>query len=141
MSRRSRCSRVNEMVGNDPDIFLLTDPNRVDAEVVNAFQRRAEVVLQRSLREGFGFTATETMWKGRPVIATPATGLAYQIRHEVNGIIADGTETCADYLVGLLKCPDWAQSLGQAAIESVRANHLLPVMVDDYLAILESLAV
>jgi trehalose synthase len=120
-------------VRGDPDIHLLSDPSIIDHEAVNAFQRYSSVILQRSIREGFGFTVTEAMWKHQPVIGTHVTGLQTQISHGYDGYLVDETEAAAAYTLELLEDRDRWRELGQHAYETVRQRFLFPVMILDYL--------
>jgi trehalose synthase len=120
-------------VRGDPDIHLLSDPAIIDHEVVNAFQRYSSVILQRSIREGFGFTVTEAMWKKQPVIGTNVTGIRMQITHGVNGYLVDDAETAAAYTIKLLQDRELWRELGENAYETVRQRFLFPTMVLDYL--------
>ena len=116
----------------DPDIHLFTDPRRVGQREVNAFQAGSTAILQRSVREGFGLTVTEAMWKGRPVIATPVGGIKLQIRDAENGFLAATTEDCAERIVRLIRNPNLARAVGEAARSSVRERFLLPrLLLDD----------
>jgi trehalose synthase len=124
-------------VHGDPDIHLLSDPTLIDHEVVNAFQRYSSVILQRSLREGFGFTVTEAMWKKQPVIGTYVTGLQMQIAHGFNGYLIDDAETAAAYTIKLLQDRELWRELGENAYKTVRQRFLFPVMVLDYLKALQ----
>jgi trehalose synthase len=124
-------------VHGDPDIHLLSDPTIINHEAVNAFQRYSSVILQRSIREGFGFTVTEAMWKHQPVIGTHVTGLQIQISHGYNGYLVDETEAAAAYTLELLQDRERWRALGQHAYETVRQRFLFPVMILDYLKALE----
>ena len=121
----------------DPDIHLLSDPTVIDHEVVNAFQRYSSVILQRSIREGFGFTVTEAMWKKQPVIGTCVTGLKTQISHGFNGYLIDDAETAAAYTIKLLQDRELWRELGENAYQTVRQRFLFPTMVLDYLKALD----
>ena len=120
-------------VHGDADIHLLSDPTIINHEAVNAFQRYSSVILQRSIREGFGFTVTEAMWKHQPVVGTCVTGLQMQITHGYNGYLADDTETAAAYTLQLLENRGLWQELGANAYETVRQRFLFPALVLDYL--------
>ena len=120
-------------VNGDPDIHLLSDPALIDHEAVNAFQRYSSVILQRSIREGFGFTVTEAMWKNQPVIGTCVTGLQMQIAHGYNGYLVNDTETAADYTLKLLRDRDLWRKLGENAHKSVKQRFLFPAMILGYL--------
>ncbi len=105
----------------------------IDHEAVNAFQRYSSVILQRSIREGFGFTVTEAMWKNQPVIGTCVTGLQMQIAHGYNGYLVNDTETAADYTLKLLRDRNLWRKLGENAHESVKQRFLFPAMILGYL--------
>ena len=120
-------------VHGDPDIHLLSDPTIINHEAVNAFQRYSSVILQRSIREGFGLTVTEAMWKKQPVIGTCVTGLQMQIAHGSNGYLFDDTETAVAYTLQLLQDRELWRELGENAYETVRQRFLFPTMILDYL--------
>jgi len=124
-------------VQGDADIHLLSDPAIIDHEAVNAFQRYSSVILQRSIREGFGFTVTEAMWKRQPVVGTHVTGLEMQITHGSNGYLVDGTEEAATYTLRLLQDRDLWRELGANAYETVRQRFLFPSLILDYLKALQ----
>jgi trehalose synthase len=124
---------IQEKAGADPDIHLLSDPDVITHAIVNAFQRYSSVILQRSIREGFGLTVTEAMWKYEPVIGTSVTGLRAQIIDGQNGYIADSTEACAQRTLKLIQDRELWRQLGMQAHEHVRKQYLFPVMVLQYL--------
>jgi trehalose synthase len=124
-------------VQGDADIHLLSDPAIINHEAVNAFQRYSSVILQRSIREGFGFTVTEAMWKRQPVVGTCVTGLQMQIIHGSNGYLVDGTEPAAAYTLQLLQDRDLWRELGANAYETVRQHFLFPTLILDYLKALQ----
>ncbi len=119
--------------GADPDIHLLYDPDVIKHPEVNAFQRYSSVILQRSIREGFGLTVTEAMWKYQPVVGTSVTGLRAQIIDGQNGYIADETEACAERTLKLIQDRDLWRKLGKQAHKRVKDNFLFPTMVVQYL--------
>ncbi|HKF38909.1 MAG TPA: glycosyltransferase [Ktedonobacteraceae bacterium] len=127
---------VQHKAGNDPDIHLLSDPAVIKHPEVNAFQRYSSVILQRSIREGFGLTVTEAMWKYQPVVGTSATGLRTQIIDGQNGYIVDDTETCATYTLKLIQDRELWRKLGRQAHLRVKDNYLLPTMILEYLGAL-----
>jgi trehalose synthase len=96
-----------------------------DAVLVNALQRRAAVVLQKSLREGFGLTVAEAMWKGTPVIGGDVGGIRYQIEDGVNGFLVSSVQEAAERIVQLLKDQTLRQKLGHKGKETVRQQFLL----------------
>ena len=130
---------IRDYVGTDPDVHLFTDPARVGAREVNAFQSASDVILQRSTREGFGLTVTEAMWKARPVVATPVGGITVQIEHGHNGYMVESSEECAECIVRLLTDDHLAKNIGAAARRSVRERFLVPRLVADDLQLYQEL--
>ena len=124
-------------VQGDTDIHLLSDPTIITHEAVNAFQRYSSVILQRSIREGFGFTVTEAMWKKQPVVGTRVTGLQMQITHGSNGYLVDETDAAAAYTLKLLQDRELWRELGANAYETVRQRFLFPALILDYLKALQ----
>jgi len=104
-----------------------------DSALVNALQRRATVVLQKSLREGFGLTVSEAMWKGTPVIGGNVGGIRYQIEDGKNGFLVSSVKEAADRIVRLVKDKKLNRSMGKRAKETVRKNYLLTSSVERYL--------
>ena len=104
-----------------------------DSALVNALQRRAAVVLQKSIREGFGLTVTEAMWKGTPVVGSRAGGIKTQIEDGVNGFLVDNIEQAAERIVTLLQNRALASRLGQKAKETVRNRCLMTRLMEDWL--------
>ncbi len=115
----------------DKDIHVLLLPQN-DIEI-NALQRASDVILQKSLKEGFGLTVTEAMWKGKPVIASAVGGIPLQIKHNLNGLLSHTVEGATLFARQLLANPEYAKMLGQNARESVRENFLLTRHLKDYL--------
>jgi trehalose synthase len=115
-------------------IIISTD----DALLVNALQRRAAVVLQKSTREGFGMTVTEAMWKGAPVIGGNVGGIRRQIRDGDNGFLVDTVDQAADRIVQILRDPRLGERLGARARETVRENFLMTRLLEDWLDLLAS---
>ncbi len=109
-----------------------------DTALVNALQRRAAVVLQKSIREGFGLTVTEAMWKGAAVIGGNVGGIKHQIEDGVNGYLVDNIEDTAARIVALLKDPALRERLGSKARESVRRRFLMPRLMEDWLDLISS---
>ncbi len=109
-----------------------------DSALVNAVQRKAAVVVQKSIREGFGLTVAEAMWKGTPVIGGNAGGIRCQIKDGVNGYLVNGVEETADRMVKLLRDGKLRNEMGRKARETVRRNFLLIRLVEQYLDLLNS---
>ncbi|MFW6055882.1 MAG: glycosyltransferase [Chloroflexota bacterium] len=104
-----------------------------DGALVNALQRTAAVVLQKSLREGFGLTVSEAMWKGTPVIGGDTGGIRMQITDGVNGFLVSSVEQAAQRIVELLRDRDMARQIGEAGRETVREKFLLSRYLEQYL--------
>ncbi len=107
--------------------------SRQDGALVNALQRRAAVVLQKSTREGFGLTVAEAMWKGTPVIGGNVGGIRHQIVDGVNGFLVSSVEEAAQRLVELLRDEDLRRALGARARETVRERFLMTTLLERYL--------
>lgn len=104
-----------------------------DTALVNALQRKAAVVIQKSIREGFGLTVAEAMWKGTPVIGGDVGGIRYQIENGVNGFLVSSIEEAAGRLITLLKNRKLRDEMGQKAQETVKRNFLLSRLLEQYL--------
>jgi trehalose synthase len=104
-----------------------------DSAVVNALQRRATVVLQKSIREGFGLTVTEAMWKGAAVIGGNVGGIRHQIEDGTNGFLVSSVQQAAERIVQLIKDEKLRRKIGAAARETVRHRFLLPYSLEHYL--------
>ena len=109
-----------------------------DGALVNALQRQAAVVLQKSIREGFGLTVAEAMWKGTPVIGGNAGGIRYQIEDGINGFLVSSTEEAAHRIVQLIQDRELRKEMGRKAKESVRQRFLLTRYLEQYLDLLGS---
>jgi trehalose synthase len=120
----------------------MEDPEE-NAVIVNALQRRADVVAQKSLAEGFGLTVAEAMWKGRPVVATRVGGIQDQIEDGRTGILVDPLDLRAfgEQVSVLLEDPHAAERIGEAARERVRARFLAPRHLGQYVDLLERILV
>jgi trehalose synthase len=123
---------VRNAAADDPDIHVLFLPPSSDLEI-NALQRASAVVLQKSLKEGFGLTVSEALWKGRPVIASAVGGIPLQITHKYSGILTHSVDGTAYYLKQLLQEPEYAERLGKNGKEHVRTNFLITRHIRDYL--------
>lgn len=125
----------------DPLIHLFTNLTGVGNIEVNAFQRLSQVVIQKSLREGFGLVVSEALWKGTPVVAGRAGGIPLQLADGVGGVLVESIEECAQAIVSLLGDPDLAAELGRSGRERVREHFLLPRLILDELTLIRDLAV
>ena len=131
-------AKVKAAAEKDKDIFVLFLPPSSDIEI-NALQRASNVVLQKSLKEGFGLTVAEALWKGKPVIAGAVGGIPLQIKHQYSGILSYSVEGTAFYLKQLLTEPDYAKSLGVNGRSHIKDNFLITRHLRDYLMLFISL--
>ncbi len=130
--------KVREAAANDPDIHILFLPPASDIEI-NALQRASSVILQKSLKEGFGLTAAEALWKGKPVIASAVGGIPLQITHKYSGILTYSIDGTAYYLKQLLNEPEYAKKLGENGRNNIKNNFLITRHIRDYLLLFLSL--
>jgi len=131
---------VAYIAAGDPNIFLFFNSLGIKdiAEFTMMMQNGADVIVQNSIKEGFGLTVTEAMWKEKPVVGGSASGIKKQIQNELNGFIVKTPEELAEKIVFLLKNPKVAEAMGSNAKESVRKNFLFPRLVLDHLKLYES---
>jgi trehalose synthase len=123
---------VKEASAGDPDIFILLLPPGSDFEI-NALQRGSTVVLQKSLREGFGLTVAEALWKSKPVIASAVGGIPLQVTHKYSGILTNTIEGTAYWIKQLIQTPEYAASLGRHGKEHIKNNFLITRHLRDYM--------
>lgn len=123
---------VKEVAGNDPDIIILDLPPWCALEI-NAIQRASTIVVQKSLKEGFGLTVTEALWKGKPTIAGAVGGIPNQIIHKLTGVLVHSVEGCAFQIRYLLTHPDFAKRIGTSGREHVKENFLMTTNVKRWL--------
>ena len=133
-------TRTVEAADGDPDIYILSNLNNVGSVEVNAFQVHSAAVIQKSVREGFGLTVTEALWKSRPVVAGRVGGIVDQIQDGQTGFLVDSVEGCADAIAAILDDPERARRMARAGKEYVRANFLTPRLLRDWLALFNFLA-
>jgi trehalose synthase len=126
--------------GEDFDIHILSNLNGVGNLEVNAFQRLAQVVIQKSVREGFGLVVSEALWKQRPVVAGRVGGIPLQLIDGETGFLVSTNEECADRVAELLADRDLADRMGSAGREFVREHFLITRYLRDYLQIFRILA-
>lgn len=124
--------QIREETQNEPDIHVICLPPTANVEI-NALQRASTVVVQKSLREGFGLTVTEALWKAKPVVCMAVGGLVSQIKHRVNGLLVHSVEGTIQAIKFLLNNPKSAQRLGKNGREFVRQNFLITRHIKDYL--------
>ncbi len=125
--------RTVRHAGEDYDIRILHNFHGVGNREVNAFQRAADVVIQKSIREGFGLVVTEALWKGKPVVGGNVGGITLQIIDGETGFLVNNVEECAEKMLFLLRHPDEARRIGAQGREHVRKNFLVTRHLADYL--------
>jgi trehalose synthase len=131
--------QVQEASRNDPLIHVFTNLTGVGNIEVNAFQRHSELIVQKSIREGFGLVVSEALWKGTPVVAGRAGGIPLQMSDGSGGLLVDSVEECADAILRLLRDPGWARQLGERGRERVRDHFLLPRLLVNELTLVKDL--
>ncbi len=128
-----------EYADGDEDIKILNNLNNVGAIEVNAFQSQSDVCLQKSIREGFGLTVTEALWKGRPTVAGNVGGIPLQIVDGEGGFLVDSAEQCAERCLEILRDPELGMRLGRAGKEHARKEFLSPRLLRDWVELLSEL--
>jgi trehalose synthase len=129
-------AEVMEAAGEDPDVIILNLPPWSALEI-NALQRASTIVVQKSLREGFGLTVTEALWKGKPVIAGAVGGIPTQVIHKLTGVLVHSVEGCAYQIRYLLTHPEFAEQLGRNGREHVKENFLMTTNVKRWLLLFQ----
>jgi trehalose synthase len=131
---------IRRAIAGDKRTHVFTNLVGVGNVEVNAFQALSRVVIQKSLREGFGLVVAEALWKGTPVVAGRAGGIPLQMADDTGGILVDGVDDCARAILALLRDPERAQALGASGRERVRRHFLIPRLVLDELSLMRRLA-
>ena len=134
------CRSIRAEAEGDPRIHVFTNLVGVSNIEVNALQRLSDVVVQKSVREGFGLVVSETLWKGTPVVAGRAGGIPLQMADGVGGLLVDGTDACAAAIRELLAEPKRAHALAAAGKDRVREHFLTPRLVLNHLELMRELA-
>ncbi len=130
-------SEVKEKAGKDEDIhILLLAQNDIE---INALQRASTVIIQKSIREGFGLTVAEALWKAKPVVASNVGGIALQVKHKYSGLLCRSIQGAAFAIKQLLNSPAYAQKLGENGKEHIRNNFLVTRHLRDYMLLFLSL--
>jgi len=129
-------AQVQAAAANDPDIHVLALPPTANVEI-NALQRASTIVLQKSLKEGFGLTVSEALWKGRPFIGGDVGGIPLQVEDGETGYLVSTVEDCAKRSLEILQDPALGKALGRRGKEHVREHFLTPRYLRDYLKIFQ----
>jgi trehalose synthase len=132
--------QIQAEAGDDPDVHLFTNLTGVGNIEVNAFQKLSSVVVQKSIREGFGLVISEALWKSTPVVAGRAGGIPLQMADGRGGVLVDSVEETAAALVALLRDADHAAELGASGRERVHEHFLLPRLLLNELVLLNELS-
>ena len=119
--------------GEDPDVHLLSNFKGAGDLAVNAVQTRADVIVQKSIREGFGLSVTGSLWHGKPVVAGRAGGIQLQVIDGKTGFLIDSTQECAERVLQLLRNPHLSRKMSENAREHVRRNFLITRYLKDSL--------
>jgi trehalose synthase len=133
-------NRTVAAADGDPDIFILSNLNNVGSVEVNAFQVHSAAILQKSIREGFGLTVTEGLWKARPVVAGRAGGIVDQIEDGETGYLVESVEECAERTELVLAEPSRHREMALRGKEHARRQFLTPRLLRDWLAHFNELA-
>jgi trehalose synthase len=131
--------QLSEQAEDDPLLHIYTNLTGASNVEVNAFQRLSDVVVQKSIREGFGLVVSESLWKGTPVVAGRAGGIPMQMPEGIGGLLVDSVEECAGAMLRLLSDRELSEHLGQSGRARVREHFLLPRLLMEELALLSSL--
>lgn len=129
--------QVKRQAEGDPDIHVLLMPQN-DIHI-NALQRASSVIVQKSIREGFGLTVTEALWKAKPVVAAAVGGITVQLKHKRHGLLCHSIDGAALAIKQLLQNPEYGRQLGENGKEHIRQNFLLTRHLRDYLLLFLSL--
>ncbi|MCL4496585.1 MAG: glycosyltransferase [Deltaproteobacteria bacterium] len=125
-------NEVLAKAGDDKDIHVLNLPPTSNIEI-NALQRASTVILQKSIKEGFGLTVSESLWKSKPVVASAVGGIPLQITHKYSGLLSRTIEGTAIYVKQLLQNPKYAKQLGKNGHNHVKHNFLITRHLRDYI--------
>ena len=131
--------RVIAYVGGDPDVFILSNLDNVGSVEINAFQSHADVIMQKSTREGFGLTVAEGLWKGRPVIGGDVGGIPLQIEDGVTGYLVSSAAECAERCLQIMDDPARHHAMALLGKEKVRREFLTPRLLRDDLRLFADL--
>lgn len=131
--------RLTEETAADPSMHVFTNLTGVGNIEVNALQRLSDVVVQKSIREGFGLVVSEALWKGTPVVAGKAGGIPMQMPTSVGGYLVESVDECGERIATLLEDPDKARALGERGREHTRTRFLMPRLLLDEVRLIAEL--
>ena len=130
---------IKKYAGTDKDIHILSNLDGVGAIEVNAFQTISTVIIQKSIKEGFGLTVSEGMWKGKPVIGGKTGGIVDQIDDGKNGFLVSTSAELAEKIIWLISHPKEAENMGREGREKAREQFLMPRLIADHLKLYQEL--
>ncbi len=130
-------AEVQEKAKKDPDIHILLLPQ--DDVLINALQRASDVIIQKSLKEGFGLTVAEALWKAKPIVASHVGGISLQVKHKYSGLLCHSIDGAAFAIKQLLNNPEYAKKLGENGREHIKNNFLLTRHLKEYMLLFLSL--
>jgi len=130
---------ISTEANKDDDIFVFSNLTGVGNMEVNAFQRASDLIIQKSIREGFGLVVAEALWKETPVIAGNAGGIPLQMTGNLANYLVESVEECAEKIVYLLQNPEVSQKLGREGREIIRQDFLMPRLMRDELNLIKEL--
>lgn len=134
-------ARTREMAKGDPDIHVIAPQTEPIPDIeVNALQRGADIIIQKSLREGFALTVTEAMWKEKPVVGSDVGGIPLQVKDGITGFLVRSIEETAERITFLLHNPELAAEMGEMGRAQVRKNFLVTRQLKDYLRLISIIA-
>jgi len=129
---------IHTEANKDDDMFIYSNLTGVGNMEVNAFQRASDLIVQKSIREGFGLVVAEALWKETPVVAGNAGGIRLQMTGELSHYLANSVEECAEKIVCLLQNPAVGRRLGEEGKGIVTQNFLMPRLIRDELRLIKS---
>ena len=131
--------KIKKEAKGDPDIFLFSDPSKLKSIsndlFINAIYTASQIIIQKSIREGFGLVVTEAMWKEKPVIGGKTSGIELQIENGKNGFLASDAKEISQYSIELLKNPSLRRKIGEEAKKTVKEKFLFPKLILEHLKI------
>ncbi|MCK4448941.1 MAG: glycosyltransferase, partial [Candidatus Marinimicrobia bacterium] len=129
--------KANDLIAKG-DVILITSENNI---LVNALQRRSDVIIQKSIREGFGLVISEALWKEKPVVASNVGGIPLQIEDQKNGFLVDphDNEGFAERIIEIMKHPNLGKELGKEGKEVIRKKFLVTRLLSDYLDLMRNI--
>lgn len=130
---------IDQVAGSDPLVHVYTNLTGIGNIEVNAFQRLSKVVVQKSIREGFGLVVSEALWKGTPVVAGRVGGIPLQMEDGVGGYLADSVEDCASAILRLFRDPEATKVIAERGRERVRDQFLILRLLLDELALIQAI--